>query len=182
LPMTWELVASGALGGAASGVVVTLVNHLLSRKQFVSERWWERKVSAYSVAMERLASINMTLYDCIEELEDPDPDQETWDKYLARWEREADALGVLAHQETFLISSEAMDCLMRIHEALAALDDDQEKVLAGLKVFAVAFRAGKLEFVHHAKADLGVARPWWARWRGRDPQRTEEDRDSESSS
>ena len=157
--MTLDSVIGGALGGAASGVIVAWVNHLLSRKQFVSERWWERRAEAYANIMEHLARLQMAVLDCIEELEDSDPEEEAWNEHVAQWKRAGETLGVLAHQETFLVSSKACRCLEELHKASSLLDEIEENnPVPSLKSFATTLSKGIEDVARCAHEDLEVGR------------------------
>ncbi len=144
------------LGSLISALVVAWFTTRLGRKRFVSERWWERKASAYGEVMEQLARLKMAVMDCIEELGDEEPEQEEWDKYVAQWDRAAETLGVLTYQDTFLLSSEARGCLQEMHGALAALGEEGEP-LPKLKSFAVALHKGIEQLARLAHEDLEVA-------------------------
>jgi hypothetical protein len=152
-----EVALVGVVGGLVSGTIVALVNARLARRSFISQRWWERKASAYSDVMEHLARLKMAVFACIEELEDSEPEQAEWDKYVVQWDQAAEALGVLAFQETFLISAAARACLQEMYRALSALDG-QGDVIPQLKSFALSLHDNMEHLVSHAHADLAVKR------------------------
>ncbi len=145
------------LGSLISALVVAWFTTRLNRRRFISERWWERKASAYGEVMEQLARLKMAVLDCIDELGDEEPEQEEWNKYVAQWDRAAEALGVLANQDTFLLSSEARGCLQYMHTALAALGEGGAP-LPKLKSFVVALHEGIEQLARFAHEDLEVAK------------------------
>lgn len=140
-----------------AGVIVAWVNHLLSRKQFVSERWWERKAAAYSEVMAQLAQLRGALLDAMEALEHEPSRIETFKVLRDRWNPVAERVEVVANQETFLISSEARNCLSKIHEELESFDPGLD-YLAGINECARIVGRGTERFARFAHKDLEVAR------------------------
>ncbi|MCH8093050.1 MAG: hypothetical protein IH953_00510 [Chloroflexi bacterium] len=105
--------------GLFIAVATSIITVRLSLRQFYSERWWERKATAYSEIIESL--YRMRVY--IEGLRDSEEQgkelpEEVKRDLQARAREGRDKLSRAAEIGAFVISDDAAECLRRLHRHL----------------------------------------------------------------
>lgn len=126
-----ELLKFGAVG-----LVAGFFASYRTRRDFISQRWWERKVEAYSRIIEALGM----LIDYDEKMYDREIEQEQWSKenlkdLQKQWKAGHDEVCKASSIGTFLISEDAFSALkqyfkrpenIRLDDLLSVMEHDLE--------------------------------------------------------
>lgn len=109
-----------------TGVVVALVTTRLSLRRFYSERWWERKVAAYSTILEALYDMNRYSDEAIEAFESGrELSDERNDQLHAQWRKGRNEIDKAAAIGAFIISEEASLHLNQLDKDLRVASSEQ---------------------------------------------------------
>jgi len=109
------------LTSVGTGVITALISVRLALRQFRSEKWWERKASAYSELFEALYSVKTYAEHLLQKIEEGAHFSEARMNELgARSRAGRDGIRRAAVIGTFVLSEEAAN---RLAKLVAALDD-----------------------------------------------------------
>jgi len=143
----------------ATAVITAMVTVRLSVRQFQSQKWWERKVDAYTRIIEALQAMYRFSSEAFEaEIEGRELAGEYADALRAGWRAGRDELKRAIGYGSLVISSEAYRALEELEDALDAARREQTWT-EHLDSETAALGSCLGDVRQLAAKDLGVARP-----------------------
>lgn len=143
-------VIAGAAISVATAVVTSLLTVRLSVRQFQTQRWWEKKVEAYSQLVESLTSLKVVLDRWLSEAYGERRQSQSKD-LNEQYSLAARSLTRVAAQGAFLVSEDAVKICKNV---VRALDFESQNIVEELEHSSTAVDAAIGELIELARRDL----------------------------